>query len=185
METTTQPQPAYGAITETERKQPNRTKINLVIDLVIFLAFLITTAPRFSGVAVHEWLSLALAAAIVAHLLLHWQWIVTTTRRLFSTAMKSQRLGYLLNVLLFIDFTLITLSGILISRSALPALGISIANSGFVWRGLHSLASNAGLVLIALHIALHWQWIVSTITRFVIKPFTRNDAAIQQTQQEG
>ena len=185
MEVNTQTQPAYGAITEIERKQPNRTKINWVIDLVVFLVFLVTTAPRFSGIAVHEWLSLALAAAIVAHLLLHWQWIVTTTRRLFSSAMKSQRLGYILNVLLFIDFTLITLSGILISRSALPALGISIANSGFVWRGLHSFASNAGLVLIALHIALHWQWVVSTFTRFIIKPFMRGNAVTQQTQKEG
>ncbi len=41
----------------------NRTK--LLLDIGTFLAFLITMDPRFSGLAVHEWLSIALAATIV------------------------------------------------------------------------------------------------------------------------
>ena len=62
--------------------QPNRNKTNLIVDSAIFLAFLVALAPRFSGLALHEWLGVAFGGAIVTHLLLHWQWIVEVTKRL-------------------------------------------------------------------------------------------------------
>ncbi|MDN5271453.1 hypothetical protein QTO31_05655 [Chloroflexus sp. MS-CIW-1] len=51
--------------------------INFLIDGAMFLAFLIATAPRLSGLTIHEWLSLSLAAAIITHLPLHWTWIIS------------------------------------------------------------------------------------------------------------
>lgn len=111
---------------DTQVKQvnkPNRSKVNLVVDIVIFLAFLIATAPHFTGIAIHEWLGLAFGAAIVTHLLLHWQWIVETTKRIFSKLPGKTRLNYALNILLFIDVTLIAFTGIMISKSALPTRG--------------------------------------------------------------
>ena len=148
--------------------QVSRPKVNLWLDIAIFVAFLVTTAPRFSGVPVHEWLSLAFAAAAVIHLLLHWQWIVAVTRKFFKAAFKNQRLNYVLNVLLFIDMTVIMFTGVMISRAVLPALGIQLS-AGFAWRSIHSLASDAGVIIIGLHAALHWDWIVSTFNRFVLK----------------
>src|SRR5215213_8607455 len=79
----------------------NRNKLNLFVDIAIFLAFLVAMAPRFSGIAVHEWLGIAFGAAIVTHLLLHWQWLVEVTKRFFSKAQWSARINYILNLLLF------------------------------------------------------------------------------------
>ena len=149
--------------------QPNRNKTNLIVDSVIFLAFLVAMAPHFSGMAVHEWLGIAFGAAIITHLLLHWQWIVEVTRRLFSKAQWSARVNYILNALLFIDITLIIFSGLMISQVALPLVGIQLAQSG-AWRGLHGIAANLFMVLVGLHVALHWQWIVNMFKRFVITP---------------
>ena len=151
------------------KAQPNRNKLNLLIDLAIFAAFLVAMAPRFSGIAVHEWLSIAFGAAIVAHLLLHWQWIVQITRRLFSSANGSARINYVLNLLLFIDITVVIFTGIMISEAALPQLGLSVAGS-FAWRRLHDTSANLSLILLGLHIALHWQWIVSMVRRFILTP---------------
>lgn len=159
----------------TPSKAPNRTKINLWVDLVIFIAFLITTAPRFSGLAIHEWLSLAFAGAIVAHLLLHWQWIVAATRRFFARLPRQSRINYVLNALLFIDVTLIMFTGIAISREALPLLGLSVAPN-FTWRRLHSLTSDAALILLGLHIALHWEWVLNALSRYVLRPLTGRGA---------
>ena len=39
-------------------------KTNLLLDSVIFLAFLVATVPDLSGAAIHEWLGIALAAAV-------------------------------------------------------------------------------------------------------------------------
>ena len=51
-------------------------KTNLLVDTGIFAAFLVAMSPNLSGLAVHEWLSLSLASAVVVLILLHWQWFV-------------------------------------------------------------------------------------------------------------
>jgi hypothetical protein len=149
--------------------QPNRNKTNLIVDSAIFLAFLVAMAPRFSGLVVHEWLGIAFGAAITTHLLLHWQWIVEVTKRFFSKAQWSARINYILNALLFIDVTLIIFSGLMISEVALPLVGIQLAQSG-IWRGLHGIVANLFMVLVGLHVALHWQWIVNMFKRFALIP---------------
>src|SRR6187455_328514 len=99
--------------------QPNRNNTNLIVDSVIFLAFLVAMAPHFTGMAIHEWLGIAFGAAITTHLLLHWQWIVEITKRFFGKAQWSARINYILNALLFIDITLIIFSGLMISEEVL------------------------------------------------------------------
>lgn len=59
------------------RKRTSRTKLNFLIDIIIFTAFLVAMDPRLTGIAIHEWLSIAFGAAIIVHLLLHWQWRAT------------------------------------------------------------------------------------------------------------
>jgi hypothetical protein len=120
--------------------------------------------PRFSGLAIHEWLSLALAGTIVVHLLLNWEWIVNVTKRLFVKATNGARVNYVLNWLLFIDGILIMLSGIMISKSAMPTLGIALPMN-FAWRRLHDMSANIALLIMGLHIAMHWNWIVTTFKR--------------------
>ncbi len=157
-------------------KKLNQTKVDLLVDAAIFVAFLITTAPRLSGLAIHEWLSLAFAAAIIVHLLLHWPWIVGVTRRFFGKVQGAARINYLLNVLLFIDVTLVIFTGIMISEVALPAVGLQ-AERGGTWRILHSLTSDIGVLLTGAHLALHWSWIVKTIKRYLIDPIVKRRPA--------
>ena len=160
-------------IMKTKSLKLNINKTKLWVDVGTFLAFLIATAPRFSGIAIHEWLSIALAAAVIVHLLLNWAWIVAITRRLFSKAIEhKQRVNYLLNALLFIDFVVIMVTGIVLSEVALPQLGIQITRS-MAWRGIHGLASDAGVIILGLHLGLHWRWLVGTISTHLIKPVTR------------
>jgi cytochrome b len=153
------------------KKQLNQTKINLAVESGIFFGFLIAEAPHFTGMAVHEWLGIAFGAGIITHLLLHWQWIVAITRRFFSDIPRQARLNYLLNLLLFIDITLTIYSGLMISREALPTLGLSLGEGG-AWRGIHTLAANLSLALVGLHVALHWQWIVKAIKRYIVQPLS-------------
>ena len=140
----------------------NRTK--LLLDIGTFVAFLIGMDPHSSGIAVHEWLTIALAATIVVHLLLNWNWIVEVTRRFFIKSTNGARINYVLNWLLFIDGILIMLSGIMISEAVVPALGLTIAPN-FTWRGLHDFSTNFSLFLMGIHVALHWNWIVNTVKR--------------------
>jgi len=149
-----------------------RNLIKFLIDLAIFAGFLLALDPRFTGIAVHEWLALAAAAAIVVHLLLNWSWIVQVTRRLFGKTAWRARLNYLLNWLLFIDGTLIMLTGLLISRVVLPTFGIQPAEDRF-WRSLHNLTADWSIFILGAHVALHWDWIVGTFKRIFIAPLAR------------
>lgn len=163
---------------QSERPQPNRNKVNLAVDLAVFFAFLVTTAPRFSGIAIHEWLSIAFGAAIVAHLLLHWQWIVQITRRLFAKVAWHSRLNYLLNWLLFLDITVLIVTGLMISESALPLFGLQMWRGG-AWLRLHRLSADFSVFVIGLHLALHWSWIVKMLQRFMLAPFAPRRLAAQ------
>jgi hypothetical protein len=170
--------------------QPNRNKVNLLVDSVILVAFLVAMAPRFSGITIHEWLSIAFSAVIITHLLLHWQWIIAVAKRFFSKARWLARINYLLNVLLFVDMTIIIFTGLMISEAALPLLGIQTIHGG-VWRQLHELSADLALVLVGLHLGLHWQWIVSAVKRYALAPFKLRRRAPQfsgsahVTQKEG
>src|SRR3990172_7890536 len=121
---------------QNEAKTRSQTKIKLVIDIVVFIAFLIAMDPRSSGIAVHEWLATSLIAALVVHLLLSWDWISNITRRFIGKVNNQLRINYVLNWSLFFDGSVIMLSGFMISRSVLPFLGIHVPEN-FTWRGLH------------------------------------------------
>jgi hypothetical protein len=149
------------------------TKTNFVIDILIFAAFLIAYELRLTGVPIHEWLSLALFVAIVAHLASHWKWVAQITLKFFRQLFHSSRLNYVINLLFFIAFIGVMLSGLLISRVALPALGITSLRGEGAWRMLHTVTANASVLLLALHFALHWDWIWSTLKKYVFAPVGR------------
>lgn len=153
----------------TAKHKTNPVKVNYLVDLTIFTAFLITFDPHSTGLALHEWLGIAFGAAAVVHLLLHWKWLVATTRRFLGKLPRQSRLNYVLNTLLFGAMTLLIFSGLMISEQALPALGLRLPE-GFAWRSLHFQSADAAIILLGLHVALHWKWIVSTTRRYVIAP---------------
>lgn len=169
-------------------KRANRNLVNLLVDVGIFIAALLALAPHFTGMAIHEWLSLALGAAIVGHLVLHWQWIVEVTKRFFSSAKWSARLNYILNTLLFIAMTVVIFTGLMISETIVPLLGLTASHGG-VYEQLHRLSADAIVYLIGLHVALHWSWIVKMVKRFAVDPLTRRrqraGAAPQQLGKQG
>ena len=152
-----------------QRLKLGSTVRNLIVDAAIFVGFLLAADPRATGLTIHEWLGLAFGVGIITHLLLHWKWIVSVVRRFFSKLPGQVRINALLNSLLFIAITLIIFSGLMISRVVLSAFGLSGSHDA-IWRWLHTSATNAAVIIVSLHVALHWKWIVSTIKRYAWQP---------------
>ncbi len=161
-------------------KSVKQNLAKLLVDTTAFIGFLILMDPRSTGLAVHEWLGLAGFGVVITHLLLNWKWIVEITRRFFTRISGRSRLNYILNSVLFIDMSLIMFTGIMISKSALPALGISLPQ-GFLWRSLHHTTTDLLVPILGLHLALHWNWVVNTTKRFVLQPV----AGLFATKQTG
>lgn len=145
-------------------------KKNLVIDSLIFVAFLTMESPNLSGNTIHEWLGIALLGTIVVHLLMHWSWITSVGKTFFKKLWHSSRLKFVLDILVFFSFITVSLSGIMISKTALPALGINLDQLGGSWRQLHKLAADAAILLIGLHFALNWGMVVKMFKKYVFSP---------------
>lgn len=147
-----------------ERKRTNQNGINLTVDLITFLIFLVVEAPHFSGMPVHEWLGIAIGVGVLTHVLLHWSWIIEVSKRFFGKAQVLARVNYVLNLLLFLTIVTIIFTGLMISETIVPLLGITVAKGG-IWHGVHTFASDAFIGLIGLHVALHWQWFTNLVRR--------------------
>lgn len=145
------------------------TKTNLILDVTIFTAFLAASNPAITGLTIHEWLSVALIAALVTHLLFHWTWIVNLLKTFLKKLWHTSRLNFVVDSLLFVAMISVMLSGILISKSVLATFGIQL-EVGRAWRSIHSLSADASVLLTALHFALHWKWIVNSLQRYVFAP---------------
>ncbi len=146
------------------------TKTNLVLDLTIFTVFLAVANPHLTGNTLHEWLSVAFGAAILTHLLLHWQWIVKVTTEYFKKFFHQSRLNYIVDWLFFIAMTGSLFSGLLISKEVISTLGIQLGEVSRSWKSIHTLTSDASLILLGIHFALHWKWVISNLGRYVVTP---------------
>ena len=162
-----------------QRLKLGSTVRNLLVDGAIFAGFLLATDPHATGQTIHEWLGIALGVGIITHLLLHWKWIVNVVRRFFGKLPGQVRINSILNSLLFIAMTLIIFSGIMISKVVLSTFGLSGSHDA-IWRWLHTSATNAALIIVGLHIALHWKWIASTIKRHVWQPLRKTSVIPSQ-----
>ncbi len=148
------------------RRVPGRTKIDFWLDAVLFVAFALDYSFRFTGLSAHEWIGIGLGIPLVVHVALHWDWVLRTARRLLGSYAGREKLRWVLDLGLIGAMTLCIGSGVLISRSALPAIGISTVRDPF-WTGLHTTTADVCIALVGLHIALSWRWIVAVGRRLL------------------
>ena len=149
-----------------------KTRLRLFLDLLLFVLILLIAAPDATGIFLHEWVSLLFIPLIVAHVVLDWEWVVGVTRRLFKPMPGEVRFNYVLNSLLFFFMTTAMFSGIVISREAMPGMGIPVNPQPF-WRGLHDFSANFVVLMIGIHLAMHARWIVTSINRYVLGRINR------------
>lgn len=140
-----------------------------MLDGMLLVAFLADYSFRFTGLTLHEWIGLGFGIAMLVHLALHWSWVLRTTRRIVGVLPARERLRWIADLLLLLVMVLCTISGILVSRVAMPKLGFTPLANGF-WRGMHSTTSSLTIALVCIHLALNWQWIASVSRRLFRRP---------------
>ena len=155
-----------------------RTRFLLVLNLILFVLLILSVEPRFEGLAVHEWLGLALIPLIAVHILCGWPWIAKTLVRLGSKGSWRLRANAFLNLLLFVVFAVTVFSGAMTSFIALPAVGIAPGNFER-WRLLHNQWEVFLEIFAALHVAMNGNWIVNTVRRHMLLPLVGRIDAVR------
>lgn len=141
----------------------NKQKHNWLIDAALFGGLLLAFWLELTGVEVHQWLGVAIAAGAGYHLLTHWAWVKSVTARFFAQTSEQARQYYLVDAAVLIGLATITVTGLVIST------WFDLALSNFAaWKSLHVIASISTLAAIVVKIGLHWRWIVSTARRYIL-----------------
>ena len=148
------------------------TKLNFWIDIATFTGFMIAMEPHATGVTIHEWFTVAAVGTLIVHFVLHWDWFIRLTSRFFVKLFHSSRLNYLIAIAIFIGFTSIMVSGLMISEHFIPALGLH-ADGRYAWKRIHELAANLTFLLVAVHVAMRWEWVKAAFIRLVVTPFRK------------
>jgi hypothetical protein len=147
-------------------------RTNLIVDIILLIVFLMVYEEKATGTAIHEWLGITLGIIFIVHIILHWKWLVCCSRQFLKRMKAESRINYLLDMLIFIGFTTIIFTGLMISESFLPTFGIKATRSHF-WQEIHFASVDITLFLTALHFALHWKWMVVNFKRYIISPLKR------------
>lgn len=162
---------------EQKRNLSSSTQIQLLADIVLFIGIVWVLMPQATGILLHEWGSLLVIIPLLIHLVLDWQWIVAITKRFLKRQSGEVRFNYFWNWFQFVMMVIAIFSGILISNAALPAIGIPIVVDPF-WLEIHLFSSNSVMIMLGVHLAMHWQWITTNFKRYILHPRTKNrDAA--------
>ncbi|MFX1536410.1 MAG: DUF4405 domain-containing protein [Promethearchaeota archaeon] len=139
-------------------------------------------------ILIHIWIGLLIGILALVHVVLHWKWIVIMTK-LVVKKLKTKRLtrknrnmtNYFINWGLVLSSVIVFITGVIKfpgflqflrikPRALLPMYEINLLHD---WVGLV-----AG-VLVLVHFALHWTWVVSTTKLFVFKVKTDKNLAIR------
>ncbi|MBE7471915.1 MAG: DUF4405 domain-containing protein [Anaerolineales bacterium] len=128
---------------------------------------------RHSVKEFHAWIGVTILAGAVIHVALHWRWVTCLAGRFFSGTSAQARLNFGLDSLLLVAFSLTSLSGLVIwlvlggggyRGGRNPAYHAALF--GFTrpdWVDFHGWASLAILLMVSIHVALHWRWIVCAL----------------------
>ncbi|MBO9368025.1 MAG: DUF4405 domain-containing protein [Chloroflexi bacterium] len=155
------------------------------LDLLLFISFLAFMEPVLTGVPLHEWWATAAILAFLIHVLTQWDWILAVGKRFFQKLFHQSRLNFVLDLLLFLSMTTVVLSGLMISEHVLPALGFP-EQRNFFWRRIHDASANLSLLIVAIHVGLHWDWILGTARRLFPFGKGKRPSLLPQTKsQEG
>jgi hypothetical protein len=154
----------------------DKQKTNWLINAVLFGGFLGALWLDLTGMAVHQWLGLAVGALAGYHLWKHWRWVEAVTARFFGRTSRQSRTFYVVDAGLAVGFGIILVTGLVISTW----LDLSLVSYA-VWRTVHVAASIATLALLVAKIGLHWRWIIGVARRniFPAPAPSRRTAAAQ------
>lgn len=131
--------------------------IKYTLDIFLVIGFMLMYDKMAIGINLHEILGLGLGIGIIAHVLLNYKWIIAIGKKILLNDISNRtRFMYVINIILLICMLLITVGGILISKTILTR--INSQNHG-LWKAIHVAASNIAIIVIGIHVGLNLNWV--------------------------
>lgn len=140
--------------------------VKMILDVVMTSLMVVLMNTATTGLTLHEVLGLFAGVLFVVHKALNWAWIRAVAKNLFRKGTKAKtRVLFALNVLVFLSVAVMIGSGVLISESLFHFTLNHGVRPWFVT--LHRSAAYTSLVLISIHLGMHWNMIIQTVKKWM------------------
>lgn len=139
--------------------------LKMVVDVLMTAALLFLMTYNMLGDTFHEWLGAGMLVLFLLHHILNFKWSRAIFRGKY-TAYRILQTALVLAILLTMLGSLV--SGIILSRYVFTFLGIDGGRS--FGRTLHLVCAYWNLVLLSVHLGLHWNSIMAMAKRVSGKP---------------
>ncbi len=119
--------------------------------------------------SLHTWGGILMILAALVHIIIHWNWIISTISRTWQVLMKKRdgfgtRLTYsiILDTVIAVCFVLCSISGIyfLLNAESGPYAAAFLFTKT-TWDLIHTWSGVIMTIGATLHIVLHWDWITN------------------------
>ncbi len=145
----------------------NKNLLKVLFDLLMVFLFVGLYDANATGTVFHEIVGLILFALFVIHIFYNRKWVIQVGKKLFGRGLKKRlKVMYGLNICLLLAFGLVLVSGIRISHILFP----SDVKASDIWMTLHIASALITIVLIAVHLGLHWKFIVNVAKKHLQIP---------------
>lgn len=141
-----------------------RTPTRFALDIALMTALICAYNPKWTGIPVHQWLSIAIIAPLFLHTFVNWEWAMRVMRTFVERLLSASRLNFVVDCGLMVAAVAVVLSGFMVSPELIAPLGIHPSNP-LVWHLVHSWTANATIALLSVHGLLHARWLLDTAKR--------------------
>ena len=131
----------------------------------------------------HTWGGVAMTAAVIIHLAIHWQWVKSMTRRMWNAALgqgnklsRGVKFNVAVDAIIALSFLVCALSGVYFlfgpsggfegGRNA--AWDPNFLFSRTAWDLIHTWSGVVLVVAALVHFAIHWRWVKNVTVRFFL-----------------
>lgn len=144
-----------------------RNFLKVSLDVSMTLLLLLMYKKMAINMEFHEIGGLIVFGLFIVHMLINRKWITGVSKRLFDKTLPAKtRLGYILDFLLLICMTFIIVSGITMSKTIFPGM----FNGGMFMKMGHYFASAVVIIIVGIHIGLHWSFIKGVFGKIIKLP---------------
>jgi hypothetical protein len=137
----------------------------LLLDLAMFGALLAAYNPGWTGLAWHEWISVAVVVPLLFHVVINWDKVLRVMGTFAEKLWHGSRLDLVVDTVLFVLAVTAMVSGVMISQVVAPVLGVQLTPTT-IWVNVHAWSADLAIVLLLVHTALHWRWIYRCTLNF-------------------
>ena len=129
--------------------------------MIVF--FLLMYKKRIVSIGFHEIIGLLVFVIVLIHLFFNRKLFIASAKK-FRKIKTKTKLRYIVDVVLLIDFVLMVITGIMISKV--------LFNFGYfgIWKFIHNFLCAFALILVGIHLGLEWDTFYSMIRKIIKLP---------------